>query len=51
LNKHPQGSHNKVFCSDVYCQWHGNEKVDVAIVWKERSDWQGLLKKQLVELA
>jgi hypothetical protein len=51
LNKYLQGCHNEVFCSDVCCRWYGNDKVDVAIVQNERSDLQGLLKKQLVELA
>jgi hypothetical protein len=51
LNEYPQGCHNKVFCSDVCCRWYGNEKVDVVVVRKERSELQGLLKKQLVELA
>ncbi len=32
LNKYPQGCHNEVFCSDICCQWHGNDKVDVTIV-------------------
>ena len=28
LNKYPQGCHNEVFCSDVCCRWHGNDKVE-----------------------
>jgi hypothetical protein len=51
LNKYPQGCHNEVFCSDICCPWYGNDKVDVVVVQKECSALQGLLKKQLVELA
>ncbi len=46
LNEYTQGCHNEIFCSDVCCQWHGNDKVDVALVRKERRDLQNLLKKQ-----
>ena len=51
LNEYPQGCHNEVFCSDVCCRWHGNDKVDLGLVRKECTELQSLLKKQLIELA
>jgi hypothetical protein len=51
LNEYPVGCHDQVFCSDVCCTWHGNEKINVEDVRKERTELQNLLKKQLVEKA
>jgi hypothetical protein len=51
LSEYPVGCHSQVFCSDVCCSWHGNDKVNVDDVRKERAELQSLLKKQLVEKA
>ncbi len=51
LKEYPEGCHVKVFCSDVCCLWHGNPKINVDSIRKERSEMSKLLKKQLVELA
>jgi hypothetical protein len=51
LNEYPVGCHDQVFCSDVCCTWHGNEKINVEDVRKEQTELQYLLKKQLVEKA
>jgi hypothetical protein len=51
MKEYPEGCHDKIFCSDICCLWHGNSKIDVTVVWKERTELQSLLKKQLVELS
>jgi hypothetical protein len=51
MKEYPEGCHDEIFCSDVCCLWHGNSRIDVSVVRKERTDLQSLLKKQLVELA
>ena len=51
LKEYPEGCHDEVFCSDVCCLWHGNPRINVDSVRKERSEMSKLLKKQLVELA
>jgi hypothetical protein len=51
MKEYPEDCHNEVFCSEVCCLWHGNEKVVIADVRMERSELQKQLKKTLVDLA
>jgi hypothetical protein len=51
LKEYPDGCHDEVFCSDVCCIWHGNPRINVEEVRKEREELLKLLKKQLIELA
>ena len=51
LKEYPEDCHNEVFCSDLCCIWHGNDKVVIVDVRNERSELQKMLKKSLVELA
>ena len=45
LKEYPENCHNEVFCSEVCCVWHGNDKIIVEDVRKERSEMQKQLKK------
>jgi hypothetical protein len=51
LKEYPEDCHNEVFCSDLCCIWHGNDKVVIVDVRNERLELQKMLKKSLIELA